>query len=355
MPVTRASTTPLGLDSDLTVSALGVGCWAIGGPWTDGQRGQAGWGEVDDAESVASPPRCDRRWRHVLRHGYENYGAGHSEVVLGRAIAGGRDDVVLATKFGYVVRRGQPARRRFVDVTPRRSVRGSLTDSLDAASARTGSTCSSSHVGDLEPDITAEDVRSTLEALVGQGQDPCLRLGAPTRTAIAPPCSRPGPKLRLRPAPGSNVLEDNPAMLTLCERENLASINRGPLGHGHPHRCLRLGAGAAAVDRRPHVRRRLAERTSSMASPTREVAGRAPRRSVRVLTSGGRTPAQGALAWIWGRSAASRSQSRGCGRWLRPRRTPPLSTTGRSHPTPCARSRSCSHAALADLGRHPAT
>lgn len=40
--------------SDLQVSALGMGCWAIGGPWTwlspDGSRGPAGWGQVDDAE-----------------------------------------------------------------------------------------------------------------------------------------------------------------------------------------------------------------------------------------------------------------------------------------------------------------
>src|SRR5690349_8554008 len=81
--------------SGITVSALGIGCWAIGGPWTMGPA-QAGWGTVDDDESV-------RALHAAMAAGVTffdtaaNYGAGHSEVVLGRAVAGRRDDVVLAT------------------------------------------------------------------------------------------------------------------------------------------------------------------------------------------------------------------------------------------------------------------
>ena len=41
----------LGEASGISVSALGAGCWAIGGPWQfDGRP--AGWGTVDDDESV---------------------------------------------------------------------------------------------------------------------------------------------------------------------------------------------------------------------------------------------------------------------------------------------------------------
>ncbi len=37
--------------SNLRVSAMGMGCWAIGGPWTlDGTP--AGWSQVNDAESL---------------------------------------------------------------------------------------------------------------------------------------------------------------------------------------------------------------------------------------------------------------------------------------------------------------
>ena len=42
--------------SKLEVSALGMGCWAIGGPWTWDQPGQTpypvGWGNTDDEESI---------------------------------------------------------------------------------------------------------------------------------------------------------------------------------------------------------------------------------------------------------------------------------------------------------------
>lgn len=49
-------TRPLGR-SGLTVSALGVGTWALGGPFTFDGR-DAGWGEVDD-EAASAP--CTRR------------------------------------------------------------------------------------------------------------------------------------------------------------------------------------------------------------------------------------------------------------------------------------------------------
>ena len=86
--------------SDLTVSPLGFGCWAIGGPFTMfGQ--QDGWGHVDDAESI----RAIRRAVDLgvtLFDTADAYGTGHSEEVLGRALAGIRDHVVLATKGGFV-------------------------------------------------------------------------------------------------------------------------------------------------------------------------------------------------------------------------------------------------------------
>ena len=87
--------------SDLEVSAMGMGCWAMGGPWTFIDE-PAGWGQVDDAESI-------RAIHFALDAGINffdtaaNYGCGHSERLLGKAIEGRRDRLILATKFGYVV------------------------------------------------------------------------------------------------------------------------------------------------------------------------------------------------------------------------------------------------------------
>src|SRR5512138_1297826 len=92
--------------SGLEVSAMGLGCWAIGGPWdwleADGSTNPVGWGQVDDAESI-------RAIHYALEAGINffdtaaNYGCGHSERVLARALAGKRAQVVLATKFGFDV------------------------------------------------------------------------------------------------------------------------------------------------------------------------------------------------------------------------------------------------------------
>ena len=80
----------------LQVSAMGLGCWAIGGPWTlDG--GPAGWSQVDDAESLRAI-HCGLERGVNLFDTAANYGAGHSERLLGQAFKGRRDKVILASK-----------------------------------------------------------------------------------------------------------------------------------------------------------------------------------------------------------------------------------------------------------------
>ena len=83
--------------SGIEVSALGLGCWAIGGPfWKNGLP--VGWGQVDDAESIHSI-------RRALDLGVTFfdtaavYGCGHSEEILGKALAGRREEVIIATNF----------------------------------------------------------------------------------------------------------------------------------------------------------------------------------------------------------------------------------------------------------------
>jgi aryl-alcohol dehydrogenase-like predicted oxidoreductase len=88
-----------------------------------------------------------------------------------------------------------------------------------------------------------------------------------------------------------NVLEDAPEVLALCERENLASINRGPLAMG-------LLSGKFTADSRlsgNDVRGSGAPWLSALV-----LDGLAAIREL--LTADGRTLVQGALGWIWARS-----------------------------------------------------
>ena len=86
--------------SGIEVSALGMGCWAIGGPFWSGTTPH-GWGEVDDAESERAIHRAIDLGATFFDTA-NVYGAGHSERVLGRALAGQRQRVVIATKFNAV-------------------------------------------------------------------------------------------------------------------------------------------------------------------------------------------------------------------------------------------------------------
>ena len=83
-------------NSDLYLTPLGLGAWAIGGGGWIG-----GWGPQDDTESIATI-------HHALDLGINwidtapYYGRGHSEEIVGQAVAGRRDKVIIATKCGMI-------------------------------------------------------------------------------------------------------------------------------------------------------------------------------------------------------------------------------------------------------------
>jgi aryl-alcohol dehydrogenase-like predicted oxidoreductase len=86
--------------TDLQFTTVGLGTWAIGGGgW------QWGWGPQDDAESIAALRRgmdLGINWIDTAAA----YGLGHSEEVVGKAIEGRRDEVIVATKCGLVWEEG---------------------------------------------------------------------------------------------------------------------------------------------------------------------------------------------------------------------------------------------------------
>jgi aryl-alcohol dehydrogenase-like predicted oxidoreductase len=198
---------------------------------------------------------------------------------------------VIATKFGYTFDSG----RRVItgaDATPayiRRACRASLsrlgTDRIDLYQL---------HLGDL-PVARALEVAGTLEELVTDG----LIRGYGWSTD--------DPRRAAAFADGAhcvavqhelNVLADAPAMLSVCEARDLASVNRGPLAMG-----LLTGKYGPA-SQLPSDDVRAAQPWVGYFDGTRPAPAWLNRlEAVReVLAGGGRTLAQGALCWLLARS-----------------------------------------------------
>ena len=85
-------------NAGVDVSALTVGTWGIGGANSAG----VGWGEVDTKQSVAAIHAMLDNGINIIDTA-PVYGEGHSEIVVGEALKGRRDKVLLATKFGTYI------------------------------------------------------------------------------------------------------------------------------------------------------------------------------------------------------------------------------------------------------------
>lgn len=273
--------------SKLEVSALGMGCWAIGGPWTWDQPGgepfPAGWGATDDDESI-------RAVHAALDMGVNffdtaaNYGAGHSEVVLGRALKGKRDAVVIATKFGHIVNEEKKVVYGDPDLIIK-NVRTDVESSLRRLQTETIDIYQL-HEGGYDPKLALE-LQVILEELVSAGK---IRwygwstdiVDSAREFASGAHCT--SIQFRL------NAIFDNAEMRKVCADFDLAGINKDPLNKGiltgkfsstskFPPNDIRSRADFSD----PEIVKRL-----KLVDEVRDI-----------FTSGGRTMAQGVLAYIW--------------------------------------------------------
>jgi aryl-alcohol dehydrogenase-like predicted oxidoreductase len=107
-------------NSDLLVTRIGFGAWAIGGPgWA------FAWGAQDDADSVAAVREAidlGVNWIDTAAV----YGLGHSEEVVARALAGRRERPYVFTKCGRVWDENRRIGKRLTGDSIRRECEASL-------------------------------------------------------------------------------------------------------------------------------------------------------------------------------------------------------------------------------------
>jgi aryl-alcohol dehydrogenase-like predicted oxidoreductase len=261
--------------SGLSVSAIGLGC--MGMTWA--------YGAADEDEGIATIHRALDLGVTFLDTA-EQYGPYTNEQLVGRAIAGRRDEVVLATKFG--VRRAKEddtSSPRVVDGSPenvRRSIEGSLqrlgTDYVDLY-----------YQHRVDPSTPIEETVGALAELVQQGKVRYIGLSeASTETIRRAHEVHPIAAVQSEYSLFTRDVEDE--VLPTLRELGIGLVAYSPLGRGF------LSARFQSVDEldpddwrrtQPRFQGENAQRNLALAARVREIAAEK-----------GVAPAQLAIAWV---------------------------------------------------------
>jgi aryl-alcohol dehydrogenase-like predicted oxidoreductase len=260
----------------LDVSRIGLGCMGMSAFYTG-----AG---VDDAESIRTIHRALDLGVTFIDTA-EIYGPFTNEELVGRALAGRRDDVVLATKFGMMNRRGGGEPVRGADSRPesvRAAVEGSLqrlgTDRIDLY-----------YQHRVDPDVPIEETIGALAELVQQGKIRYIGM-----SEAAPETIRRAhavhPVTALQNEYSLWTREPEAQILPLLRELGIGFVAYSPLGRGF------LTGGITSVDH-------LDENDFRRANP--RFAGGNLEQNLRIVREVedvakevGATPAQVAIAWL---------------------------------------------------------
>jgi aryl-alcohol dehydrogenase-like predicted oxidoreductase len=274
------------------IPALGLGCWAIGGPFYSGET-PLGWGDVDDAVSIrAIDAAVDMGIRFFDTA--QAYGTGHSETVLGKALRA-RPDVLIGTKIGYAI---DPASKQLTgemhDISAIvQSIEQSLTrlqrDHIDVVHL---------HLNELPID-KATPIFEGLNALRQQGKIASFGWSTDFPDRAAAFAELDG-FIAIQHA--MNVFYRADMLIPTIEQKGMLSINRSPLAMGL------LGGKHDATTKfdASEVRGRTATWMDYFADGRIRPEYAKRLANIReLLQSDGRTLVQGALCWLWARSAAT--------------------------------------------------
>jgi aryl-alcohol dehydrogenase-like predicted oxidoreductase len=284
--MTQLATRRLGR-SNLEVTALGLGTWALGGN-TNGQPN--GYGNMDDDEAV-SAARLALESGITLVDTADIYGLGHSERLL-KSVLKDFPEVLIATKVGnsFDEATKTPLGPNVTPTYIRQAVRASLDrlgrDVIDIYQLHTF------HLTETQ----SADVVATFEGLADEGLIRWYGVSNDDPEQIAAIAA--GPRCTLVQLQ-LNVLDDNPIALQAAADLDLGVLCRSPLAMGL------LGGRYGAASRIPpnDIRGKQPEWLRWFKDGTPDPDYLARLDAVRtLLTTEGRSLAQGALAWIWARS-----------------------------------------------------
>jgi aryl-alcohol dehydrogenase-like predicted oxidoreductase len=151
---------------ELSVGAIGLGCMSLSGSY----------GPADDSISTSLLQRAVELGVTMFDTA-DMYGDGHNEILLGTALASARDEIVLATKFGFI-RSASGALR--IDASP-----DHVRAAVDASLQRLGiDTIDLYYAHRVDPSVPIEETVGAMAELVTAGKVRYLGLSEPSIESV---------------------------------------------------------------------------------------------------------------------------------------------------------------------------
>jgi aryl-alcohol dehydrogenase-like predicted oxidoreductase len=252
---------------DLTVSAIGLGCMGM----------SEFYGATDEDESIATIGRALDIGVTFLDTS-DLYGSGHNEELVGRAIAGRRDEVQLATKFA--VRRDGGERR--IDNSPE-WIRQACEDSLRRLGVER---IDLYYMHRRNPQVPIEESVGAMAELVSEGKVAHLGLSEVSADTLRAACAvHPITALQSEWSLFTRELERE--IVPAARELGVGIVPYSPLGRGELTGALDITADDDFRRSAPRFQRGNRERNLELVARAREIADET-----------GCTPAQLALAWL---------------------------------------------------------
>ena len=270
---------------DVEVPRVGMGCWAIGGPFTAGNESWA-YSNTDDKQSELTIHAALDAGVQVFDTA-PAYGAGHSERLLGKALKGNHDAFVI-TKLGIAI---HPERR---EVTGEDTSASNVAPAIDASLER----LQRQHIDVLLLHLNslavekADKIFDAMEKAVQAGKVRTFGWSTDYPARVESMADRPGFTMVEH---GMNIFMDVPTIQSTVKDHQLTALIRSPLAMG----VLTGKYDASSQMPRGDIRSNGAEWMEYFENGQPSNKYLKNLEAIReLLSSNGRTLAQGALCWL---------------------------------------------------------
>ncbi len=264
------------LGNELTVSAIGLGCMGM----------SFAYGEADERESIRTLHRAVELGVTFFDTA-EVYGPYENEKLLGRALKDRRDQVVIATKFGFLIEPGKPAAEAIKGVDGRPENAKAV---AEASLKRLGiDVIDLYYQHRIDPNVPIEETVGAMAELVKSGKVRAIGLSeASAATIRRAHAVHPIAAVQSEYSLWSRDPEDE--VLATCRELGIGFVPYSPLGRGMLTGTIRKVEDLAADDFRRSLPRFQAENFDANAALIEKLQ--------RLAAEKGVTAAQLALAWV---------------------------------------------------------